>query len=228
MDLKPIETVYKGYRFRSRLEARWAVFFDAIDLRWEYEKEGFDLDGVLYLPDFYLTDHHVWIEIKATEPSAADIQKIERFQQAIDHQNATATWHEDGTCDPPFHRVLLAIGEPYNSRATGQVFELRTVGRVCICMTFIECQICGHQRIERMPYTTTWTGDEISYYCTCCDCGPCREAGDPISLEKWRQWFHKGDIHLPSSLNPALAPRLTRAYRAARSARFEHQERERV
>lgn len=24
-DLKPIETVYDGYRFRSRLEARWAA-----------------------------------------------------------------------------------------------------------------------------------------------------------------------------------------------------------
>ena len=27
-DIKAIETYYKGYRFRSRLEARWAVFFD--------------------------------------------------------------------------------------------------------------------------------------------------------------------------------------------------------
>lgn len=43
MDIKPIETLYKGYRFRSRLEARWAVFFDALGLKWEYEKEGFDL-----------------------------------------------------------------------------------------------------------------------------------------------------------------------------------------
>lgn len=24
MDIKPIETLYNGYRFRSRLEARWA------------------------------------------------------------------------------------------------------------------------------------------------------------------------------------------------------------
>lgn len=25
--IKPIETIYNGYHFRSRLEARWAVFF---------------------------------------------------------------------------------------------------------------------------------------------------------------------------------------------------------
>ena len=39
MDIKPIETVYNGYRFRSRLEARWAVFFDAAGIEYEYEPE---------------------------------------------------------------------------------------------------------------------------------------------------------------------------------------------
>ena len=53
--MKPIETRYKGYRFRSRLEARWAVFFDTLGIEWEYEPEGFELsDGSRYLPDFLL------------------------------------------------------------------------------------------------------------------------------------------------------------------------------
>ena len=46
--LKAIETEYKGYRFRSRLEARWAVFFDACGVSWEYEPEGYDLGNGLY------------------------------------------------------------------------------------------------------------------------------------------------------------------------------------
>lgn len=51
--IKPKETVYNGYRFRSRLEARWAVFFDALKVNYEYESEGFDLpSGNYYLPDF--------------------------------------------------------------------------------------------------------------------------------------------------------------------------------
>ena len=50
--IKPIETVYQDYRMRSRLEARWAVFFDELGILWQYELEGFDLgDGVNYLPD---------------------------------------------------------------------------------------------------------------------------------------------------------------------------------
>jgi hypothetical protein len=63
--IKAIETQYKGYRFRSRLEARWAVFFDAVGLNFEYEKEGFDLGEVgYYLPDFYLPTLDTWVEIK--------------------------------------------------------------------------------------------------------------------------------------------------------------------
>lgn len=50
--IKAIETKYKGYRFRSRLEARWAVFFDELMVPWKYEHEGYNLDGVYYLPDF--------------------------------------------------------------------------------------------------------------------------------------------------------------------------------
>lgn len=75
MSIKPIETAYKGYRFRSRLEARWAVFFDAVGLDWEYEKEGFDIDGSWYLPDFYIPKRKYWIEIKG-EPRNEDIVKI--------------------------------------------------------------------------------------------------------------------------------------------------------
>jgi hypothetical protein len=49
-------TQYAGITFRSRLEARWAVFFDALDIPWEYEPERFHLtDGSTYTPDFRLT-----------------------------------------------------------------------------------------------------------------------------------------------------------------------------
>lgn len=40
--IKSIDTSYKGYKFRSRLEARWDIFFDEIGLKWEYEPEGFE------------------------------------------------------------------------------------------------------------------------------------------------------------------------------------------
>lgn len=65
-ELKAIETVYNGYRFRSRLEARWAVYFDTLGIRYEYEKEGFDLgEAGRYLPDFWLPQVNMWAEVKA-------------------------------------------------------------------------------------------------------------------------------------------------------------------
>jgi len=40
--------MYRDTRFRSRLEARWAAFFDLVGWRWTYEP--LDADG--YIPDF--------------------------------------------------------------------------------------------------------------------------------------------------------------------------------
>lgn len=77
--IKAIETVYNGYRFRSRLEARWAVFFDALGVKYEYEKEGFDLDGVWYLPDFWLPRERCWIEIKGEDPTRNERNKLYRL-----------------------------------------------------------------------------------------------------------------------------------------------------
>jgi hypothetical protein len=86
--MKAIETVYKGYRFRSRLEARWAVFFDALGIEWQYEPEGFELsNGTRYLPDFHLCQqgryapglhtYGPWIEVKGSAPTEDEILKLE-------------------------------------------------------------------------------------------------------------------------------------------------------
>jgi len=88
--IKAIETTYKGYRFRSRLEARWGVFFDGLGVKWQYEPEGFELpDGTWYLPDFYINAQGLyapgahgygpWLEVKGTEPSAAEVEKLRQL-----------------------------------------------------------------------------------------------------------------------------------------------------
>lgn len=83
--LKAIQTEYKGYRFRSRLEARWAVFFDACGVDWEYEPEGYDLgSGLQYLPDFLLhgvqgrDGGDLYVEVKG-QMNNMDARKINRF-----------------------------------------------------------------------------------------------------------------------------------------------------
>lgn len=70
-DIRPIETSYGDCRFRSRAEARWAVFFDALGIRWEHEPQGYAIDGNPYLPDFllFLPGKSVFAEVK---PGDAD------------------------------------------------------------------------------------------------------------------------------------------------------------
>lgn len=48
--MAPIETVYNGVSYRSRLEARWAALFDWLQISFVYEP--YDLDG--WFPDFLL------------------------------------------------------------------------------------------------------------------------------------------------------------------------------
>ena len=67
---KAIETRYRGRTFRSRLEAKWAVFMDEMGVKWEYEPEGFtDERGGRYLPDFFLPDLGCFLEIKPRKPT---------------------------------------------------------------------------------------------------------------------------------------------------------------
>ena len=84
-DLKAVQTRYHGYLFRSRLEARWAVFFDMCGVKYEYEPEGYDIgDGLMYLPDFLLhgvigrDGGDLFVEVKGAM-SGADAEKINRF-----------------------------------------------------------------------------------------------------------------------------------------------------
>src|SRR5712671_4354421 len=107
--MKIIETRYNGYRFRSRTEARWAKFFDAMGIRYEYEREGFELDGQPYLPDFYLPDlvaclplalgprRGFWFEVKGDEPTQRELRLCGRL--ALDSRQD----------------VLLAVGAPSQS-----------------------------------------------------------------------------------------------------------------
>jgi hypothetical protein len=78
-DIVPIQTRYAGCLFRSRLEARWAVFFDQLAIPWRYEYEGYDLgEEGPYLPDFLLypdTPTAMWFEVKGKLPDSGELAK---------------------------------------------------------------------------------------------------------------------------------------------------------
>lgn len=98
--IKAIETCYNGYRFRSRLEARWAVFFDTAGIKYRYEEQGFEKDGERYLPDFYLPQLDVYAEVKGNCPGA--LEEVERIKDFI-------FWGS------PIKKIIILSEIPYGS-----------------------------------------------------------------------------------------------------------------
>lgn len=105
--MRALETSYKGYRFRSRLEARWAVLFDRLHLTWAYEPEGYELrSGALYLPDFVLRTSaspfgltSLFVEVKPTLDAAqSHAERLAEFGKSVSGDKSTA--------------FLLVVGDP--------------------------------------------------------------------------------------------------------------------
>ena len=97
-----IETVYRGYEFRSRLEAKWAAFFDLCDWTWAYEPV--DLNG--WIPDFALGEHPVYVEVKPFFENAEwddQLRDIERAKpdHAVVCLGADATWWSKTDLESP-------------------------------------------------------------------------------------------------------------------------------
>lgn len=193
-EIRAIETSYAGCRFRSRLEARWAVFFDHLGITWEYEPQGFlidnwDGDPWQYLPDFYLPRDDTYVEVKGTAP---DKHYLEMLSMGIDYSG-------------PLARGLLLLGP------IPDVTNLSTV---------LHSHVAWYKGVqhERVMFTRTgiqpyrgpnwqWIGGEnVS--------GP--DWPQSASWDAHPIPVVRGEFQLPHAVRGA--------YNAARSARFEHGE----
>jgi hypothetical protein len=93
---KGIPTVYDSMRFRSRLEAKWARFFDLCGWKWSYEP--YDFAG--WIPDFAIGDElQTLVEVKSimrlNQMPLADMMKIER---AVRDGHTVLVLGADPTC----------------------------------------------------------------------------------------------------------------------------------
>lgn len=195
MNYQPIETRYAGCRFRSRLEARHAVLFDKLGIRWEYEPQGFIVDRRPYLPDFRLMDSGTWVEVKGNE-------------EELDHDlMLKATLHLPvAGGDFPTLLLLGPIPEPQEDRCNWCWIGITPSGE--------------DPDGERWPMDAYWSLTPAGF-----PGHPLRRAdtsgATPVvyGSEGWLE---------PSSDMDTTASegrKLLEAYRAARSARFEHGER---
>jgi hypothetical protein len=201
MNIKPIETIHGGARMRSRLEARWAVFFDALEIPWEYEPEGYWVSDVPYLPDFYLPTLGVFAEVKPSGFFHREDDDSEKIKMEIIHSlwNAPTSGKE---------RLIIISGNPkrddYLIKNTEHVYtspEGDDVYENYYCR-FIGCNRCDGLAVvgSADPKTDTMRfGEDFAG-----QIGP-HTCGDRF---KW----------------PSNEAALDGAYAAASMARFEHGE----
>jgi hypothetical protein len=139
-----IETRAYGCRFRSRLEARWAIFLTEAGFTWEYEPEGAQLDAGRYLCDFRVTGPNgvqVWLEVKPPNNTEDDprwaelaarsgmmlftVRGMHRRGDRCDTAHSCRVWLPDGQV-ADVHRLWQ--GERYE-RAWDRASEARFDGK---------------------------------------------------------------------------------------------------
>jgi len=194
--LQAIQTSYAGHLFRSRLEARWAVFFDALKIRWEYEPEGFrQPSGRYYLPEFRL----MVMTDGTYKPLWAEIKPIGGDQSTLGELIAE--------CEPGTRGVMLHdIPDPRRVAKGNDYYDYD-----------------GLHRWERFREGNGWPRSGCDNYYQFCICPSCGKAGFEFEGRSARigcgccdgDRSHTGDD-----------PRIVAAFAAARSARFEHEARE--
>lgn len=215
--VKAIETHYNGYRFRSRLEARWAVFFDALGARYEYEKEGFSLPSGPYLPDFWLPEINTWVEIKGKEPS--------KHEKELCKELAIIT-------DSP---ATIFHGLPFENSGVIYAGNLHRSGGSIIDFDLVTWKIFkGKAHLQLMHPLSEGELEELKVMSPSLTEGPwerivfgseLRISGYEVFEDGDGDQFYSNKYHCYPVENAEDAMRLSGAVNQAKSARFEHGER---
>ena len=224
--LTPIQTRYAGHFFRSRLEARWAVYFDALGITWEYEKEGYDLgEAGWYLPDFWLPEFRCFVEIKGAECSDEEAAKCRALHEQSGHpvfiaegQIGDHAWQEFGAyiIDTPVSEKSLF----HMSFITG-VIACPVCGNTYMSMNFAAQPVTSYPLSEAAQFAIQCENNHFGFLCF----GLYK--GRTVGL--FREWIAREHVAPDEYWANDIAKRggnvsHDAAIAAARSARFEHGE----
>lgn len=209
--IEAIQTRYAGYHFRSRLEARWAVFFDALGIRWEYEKEGVVVRSQFgdrtwqWLPDFYLPSIKAHVEVKG-DWEGVSLDYWQMILESLDWNGPFAT----GECG-----VMLLGSIPNPSTKGVPLFPyLEWDKGVFLYGAFFD----KAPREQRGSILGAGHGSDLEYFDSSCGCTiDFRDRILPGLIDPL-------DLDVEFSCDYALSRGVSKAFTAARSARFEHGE----
>jgi hypothetical protein len=120
-------TTYRGTEFRSRLEARWAAFFDLLAWRWEYEP--FDMYG--WVPDFTVTgagNNTLLVEVKPfiLTSESHDSPEIREIETKINRALLGSEWESLLVGAYPFIWTGDTFFGPMDALCCGMVCDRRS------------------------------------------------------------------------------------------------------
>lgn len=129
----PKRALWNGFCFRSRLEARWAIFLEYLQIDYLYEPKTFRLpNGHKYTPDFYLPSRRVWFEIKPTYPT-----ELERERAQLLSSMPSVKGHRIlliyGSVQPPFVKKFYEGAKAIEFFPNGEQMEP---------MAWTQCETC--------------------------------------------------------------------------------------
>jgi len=151
-----IETEYAGVMFRSRLEARWAVFFDTLGIRWDYEPEGYQFeDGTRYVPDFWLRKKPLlmsgFFEVK---PAGGMDDEALRRARLLAHAAREDVWIVESSYFPDarsraqdfpliYSIGWMDVGAPLYEVEHCMVGQCITCGKIAVSREYWRCAKCS-------------------------------------------------------------------------------------
>lgn len=194
-DIKPIETIYKNYRFRSKLEAHWAVCFELMGLNWAYEYNGYNLGDLgWYLPDFVLTSPYGQKYVYEVKPR--EYKGNEKNLHALINSNIG------------FSGGYILRGDPVNVIIDDSNGEL------------VVCPRCGIIQLNNGHENSIscWVCDNDT------PTGGMHPEEQSLVFKDIKYYPHKGDIVLSEKNSILFKKLINSAARKARSARFDHGE----
>jgi hypothetical protein len=184
-----------------------------LGIRYQYEIQGYDLNGVWYLPDFWLPQYKSWVEIKGGDPDEDALNKAKllasQSQRNVyvfsdiypETEGYVFIGDRDAAIDNIEHFAVQEVAEPdfrkldssWRSRYEKVErennfifgFDLKAGVFWSFPAFWVDCHSCSKIQL--------WMGFE--YSCGCCP------AMNPYSK---------------------ISTRLLEAYKTARQARFEH------
>ena len=154
-----IETKFEAITFRSRLEARWAHFFESLGWNWTYEP--FDTD--FYIPDFMIGGPApLLVEIK---PEALPTVELEAaLTKSVEKATEKGWQHE--VCALGADPMMFPEAQVFDGRefpAAGLLAERHESGTPAIdrCV-WIRCGSCGDHAL--IHQTMSWRSRPCGHY----------------------------------------------------------------